>query len=73
MTGGIPPELGNLPKLEQALLDRNELTGSIPPELGGLANLHTLWLMGNELTGCVPRALADNSGLWIQTDALPPC
>ena len=46
MSGGIPPELGNLANLTQLWLYGNELSGGIPPELGNLANLEGLHLGG---------------------------
>ena len=34
LSGGIPPELGNLTELEWLALRFNDLSGSIPPEFG---------------------------------------
>eukprot|EP00833_Pecoramyces_ruminatium_P004153 jgi/Orpsp1_1/1178185/evm.model.c7180000064356.1 len=39
LNGTIPPELGNLSKLEYLILNNNSLSGTIPPELGKLSNL----------------------------------
>lgn len=39
LTGKIPPELGNLTKLQELSLSNNKLSGTIPSELGNLANL----------------------------------
>ena len=72
MTGGIPPELGDLAYLVNLWLDGNGLTGGIPPELG-LTNLGNLRLAGNELSGCLPRALADKQRLGIDAADFPPC
>ena len=53
LAGEIPPELGNLSKLE--VLDLyGGLTGEIPPELGNLSRLKVLKLNG-WLTGEIPR------------------
>ena len=63
MSGEIPPELGNLTKLEYLSLTRNQLTGSIPPQLGKLANLEYMSLSGNQLTGAIPSELGKLSNL----------
>ena len=55
LSGGIPPELGQLAKLEELRLG-DGLAGAIPPELGQLANLKELQL-GNGLTGPIPPEL----------------
>ncbi len=55
----IPPELGNLAKVESLSFAGNHLTGEIPPELGNLANLESLNFAGNQLSGCVPGSLQD--------------
>ena len=51
LSGGIPPELGNLANLTKLNLSGNQLSGEIPPELGNLANLQELYLHGNQLNG----------------------
>jgi hypothetical protein len=57
LSGSIPPELGNLTKLEDLWLRDNELSGPIPPELGKLTNLRYLLLSGNNLSGSIPPKL----------------
>ena len=57
LTGAIPPELGNLARLEVLWLAHNRLTGAIPPALGALARLEFLTLDENRLTGPIPPAL----------------
>ena len=57
--GPIPPELGDLPRLEQLRLWSNSLSGSIPPELGNLSSLLVLMLDGNRLSGSLPPELGD--------------
>lgn len=37
LNGSIPPELGNLSRLEYLYLTDNQLKGSIPPNLGNLS------------------------------------
>ena len=58
LTGGIPPELGNLTLLKELYLDSN-LTGPIPPELGNLTMLETLDLSDNYLTAPIPPELGN--------------
>ena len=65
LTGGIPPELGNLAGLKTLSLQLNSLTGGIPPELGNLANLEWLRLTVNDLTGGIPPELGNLAGLKI--------
>ena len=54
MTDSIPPELGDLSRLEVLSIYGNELTGRIPPELGKLKKVRELSLSGNELEGPIP-------------------
>ena len=54
LTGQIPPELGNLQRLEEFWLSGNDLTGPIPPELGQLQILTSLELGWNNLSGPIP-------------------
>ena len=44
LTGVIPPELGDLDRLDELFLVSNELGGEIPAELARLENLTSLWL-----------------------------
>ena len=60
LTGPIPPQLGklgNLVKLINLSLEKNQLSGQIPAELGNLANFQVLTLHDNRLTGCIPDSL----------------
>ena len=57
LNGQIPPELGNLTRLQMLKLESGALTGSIPPELGKLVNLRDLQLDHNQLTGAMPQQL----------------
>ncbi len=50
LTGPIPPELGQLQKLEILRLGSNWLTGPNQPEIGHLQNLSGLHLFSNQLT-----------------------
>jgi len=64
LTGGIPPELGNLPHLRNLSLGWNSLSGAIPPELGNLAKLSGLHLSSNDLSGPIPPELANLTNLY---------
>ena len=75
LTGIIPPELGNVFKLQKLDLSGSELTGPIPAELGNLSNLLDLDLSYNAqfqstppykvggLTGPIPTQLGDLTNL----------
>lgn len=76
LTGSIPPELGDLSRLERLDLGGNELTGGIPPEIGNLTKLEVLAISGNRLTGCVPQALVPAyliDAVTAPPPHLPPC
>ncbi len=57
LTDSIPPELGNLARLEVLSLYGNGLTGRIPPELGKLSRVRDFSLSGNKLEGPIPPEL----------------
>ena len=59
LTDSIPPELGNLSRLEVLALYGNELTGRIPPELGKLTRVHDFSLSGNKLEGPIPPEIGN--------------
>ena len=62
LVGTLPPELGNLSRLEYLSIYSNDyLTGSIPSELGNLSNLYYLRLYDNRLTGSIPASLGSLS------------
>ena len=54
LTDSIPPELGDLSRLEVLSLYGNELIGTIPPELGKLTKVRDFSLSSNELEGPIP-------------------
>ncbi len=65
LIGNIPPELGQLTRLEDLIFAYNSLSGSIPPELGLLDNLSRLDLRSNSLTGEIPIELSQLNNLSI--------
>ena len=63
LSGTIPPELGNLTKLEVLSLAVNQLRGTIPPELGNLSKLTLLYLYSNQLSGPISPELSKLANL----------
>ena len=63
LSGVLPPELGQLARLETLDLSGNNLWGPIPPEFENLSNLEVLDLAGNKLSGRVPPELGNLSKL----------
>ena len=61
--GAIPPELGDLEKLDFLWLHTNQLSGPIPPQLGQLTNLTELGLHNNQLSGSIPSQLGQFQNL----------
>ncbi len=57
LTGMLPPELGQLPRLQHLFLSSNQLTGMIPVELAQLSQLREVSLGSNQLTGPIPAEL----------------
>ncbi|XP_010939310.1 LRR receptor-like serine/threonine-protein kinase HSL2 [Elaeis guineensis] len=56
-SGSLPPEIGNLTKLEVLWLPFVNLVGEIPDSVGNLANLKILDLSNNGLTGRIPASI----------------
>ena len=48
-----------LDKLDQLVLNRNQLSGSIPVGSGDMDSLSQLWLRDNGLSGQIPQELQD--------------
>ncbi|MDE2980795.1 MAG: Ig-like domain-containing protein [Gemmatimonadota bacterium] len=61
LTGRIPPEVGDLDRLQYLHVDHNTLTGPLPPELAGATGLTSLRISDNTLSGPLPRSLLDLS------------
>ncbi|KAJ0080324.1 hypothetical protein Patl1_24245 [Pistacia atlantica] len=62
-SGPVPPELGNLSKLEHLYMGTNSFSGPLPSELGHLMKLKTLWAFDIELTGRIPDFIGNWSNL----------
>ncbi|MDD9961066.1 MAG: hypothetical protein OXU70_03100 [Gammaproteobacteria bacterium] len=58
LTGRLPPEIGDLVRLESLVLSFNDLEEAIPPEIAGLERLQRLDLSRNGITGEIPDELA---------------
>ena len=73
LSGGIPPELGNLASLETLAFHGNQLSEEIPPALGNLASLRRFFLDENQLTGEIPPELGNLASLtWFFLSPNPP-
>ncbi|MCY3943967.1 MAG: Ig-like domain-containing protein, partial [Gemmatimonadetes bacterium] len=73
LTDSIPPELGDLARLEVLALYGNNLTGRIPPELGKLTTVTELSLSGNELEGPIPPeigGMVSVATMWLSKNEL---
>ncbi|WOL01703.1 hypothetical protein Cni_G10420 [Canna indica] len=58
LSGGIPPEIGQMKNISLIHLDSNLLSGHLPSEIGKLP-LVVLNLSDNELSGEIPTAIGD--------------
>lgn len=65
LAGQLPPELGDLSRLETLNLEWNEIAGPIPVEMAGLSRMEELRLGNNRLTGPIPAELERLSALEI--------
>ena len=59
LSGTIPSELGNLPRVWRFHLYQNQLSGTIPSELANLPRLEELYLDRNNLSGMIPSELGN--------------
>ncbi len=65
LSGNIPPEIGDLDKLQFLSFANNQLNGSIPPEIKNLNNLVSLMLYENQISGNIPPQIGNLNSLQI--------
>ena len=73
LIGTLPPQIGELNKLQMLILRYNYLSGGIPPELGKLVNLEWLGLSRNQLFGSIPSEIGNLfnlQGLYLEFNQL---
>lgn len=58
LSGGLPPSIANLTKLQNLVLSGNSLSGVLPPTIGSMPSLIELDLTGNVLSGPIPASIA---------------
>ena len=61
--GSLPPEIGQLEKLNDLSFRGNRLSGSLPIELGNLGSLTRMDVASNQLTGTVPAGISELANL----------
>ncbi len=74
LSGPLPPEIGDLPRVETLWLHGNALTGPIPPEIGRLAQVGYLSLADNQFEGPIPAeigGLASVDTLYLSMTTFP--
>ncbi|KHN36923.1 Putative leucine-rich repeat receptor-like serine/threonine-protein kinase [Glycine soja] len=62
LRGNLPPQLIELPYLQEIELSRNYLSGTIPRQWGS-SNLQKISLLGNRITGPIPKELGKLTNL----------
>lgn len=63
LNGSIPPEIGNLFRLENLSLSNNGLTGNIPEEIGNCSSLFMMNLSNSKLEGSLPAEVGSMNAL----------
>jgi Leucine-rich repeat (LRR) protein len=63
LKGVIPPQIGDLSKLQELYLHNNALVGSLPKEFGNLTLLQILNLNNNQLSGSIPPEFGNLTNL----------
>ncbi|KAI9086073.1 hypothetical protein K1719_032150 [Acacia pycnantha] len=58
-SGSIPNEIGNIPTLEELVLEDNHFEGTLPSSLGKLKHLRRLLLSSNNFSGTVPESFGN--------------
>ncbi|KAF4379492.1 hypothetical protein G4B88_024940 [Cannabis sativa] len=62
-SGPLPPELGNLSKLQELYIISSGVSGEIPSTFANLLSLQVLWASDTELTGKIPEFIGNWSNL----------
>ncbi|KAH9753656.1 retrovirus-related pol polyprotein from transposon RE1 [Citrus sinensis] len=65
LVGHIPPQIGNLTRIQTLNLSHNNLTGTIPLTFSNLRHIESLDLSYNKLSGKIPHQLVDLNTLAI--------
>lgn len=63
LSGTLSPDIGNLTKLQQVLLQNNNISGNIPTEIGKLPMLNTLDISNNHFSGSIPSTMSHLNSL----------
>ncbi|GAY53456.1 hypothetical protein CUMW_149350 [Citrus unshiu] len=63
LVGHIPPQIGNLTRIQTLNLSHNNLTGTIPPTFSNLKHIESLDLSYNKLSGKIPHQLVELNAL----------
>ncbi|MBN1927046.1 MAG: T9SS type A sorting domain-containing protein, partial [Prolixibacteraceae bacterium] len=64
LVGELPPQIGDLTKLEWLSLTGNNIVGEIPAEIGNITTLANLNLYNNYLEGDIPAEIYDLDSLF---------
>lgn len=59
LTGTLPPQIGNFPRLRSLQVYDNGITGRLPAELGQLGDLVGFYADRNQFTGALPASLGN--------------
>ncbi len=67
LAGTLPPELGDLTRLQRLVLSDNRLSGELPAELYSLTDLTALEVGFNNLSGTIPAEIGNLTNLLFLT------
>ncbi|MEO1623929.1 MAG: gliding motility-associated C-terminal domain-containing protein [Bacteroidota bacterium] len=59
LVGSLPPQIGDLSRMEILQLDNNRLSGNMPADISRLSELKILFLDDNEFVGTIPDGYAN--------------
>ncbi len=63
LSGTLPPELLDIPRLNKISFYNNHISGNIPDWISNIDSLQTLILSSNELSGTIPESLMNLTNL----------